>query len=292
MPPKLAARVRLLGAGDTNKNGPSDALPVAASFLLTPLRARWLSGRRVRSWVVICCDPGAGDAAALPAFMAARRPACWRHRGGLPGSAGHGVRDGRGPAACHRTVGGAARPGDLCPARFVTVGFDGPGGHDRADDGHRDRAAGGRRSGPVCRSRRLACPAGGGDVGGRRAAAAGFRSGSAVAAGAGRLHGRRGADHDCRSAPAGDRRAGHRAGLLRAGGVVCPWCRTDTAGDGRARGGCAGLPAAAALALAARAGPAAGRAAGQRCCGLVWLEQPRGRRCRPGPGGPAGPPAA
>ena len=26
--------------------------------------------------------------------------------------------------------------------------------------------------------------------------------------------------------------------------------------------------------------------------GLVWPEQPRGRRCRPGPGGPAGPPAA
>jgi hypothetical protein len=72
VPAKLAARVRLLGAGDTNKNDPNDALPAAASFLLTPLRARWLSGRRVRPWVVICCDSGAGDAAALPAFVAAR----------------------------------------------------------------------------------------------------------------------------------------------------------------------------------------------------------------------------
>ena len=36
------------------------------------LRARWLSGRRVRSWVVICCDSGAGDAAALSAVVVAR----------------------------------------------------------------------------------------------------------------------------------------------------------------------------------------------------------------------------
>jgi transposase len=31
--PKLAARVRLLQAGDTNKNDPNDALPVAVAAL-------------------------------------------------------------------------------------------------------------------------------------------------------------------------------------------------------------------------------------------------------------------
>jgi hypothetical protein len=46
VPAKLAAWVRLLGAGDTNKNDPNDALPVATSPLLTPLRAGWVSGRR------------------------------------------------------------------------------------------------------------------------------------------------------------------------------------------------------------------------------------------------------
>lgn len=62
VPAKLAARVRLLGPVTPNKNGPN-GLPVATSPLLTPLRARWLSGRRVRSWVEICCDSGVGDAA-------------------------------------------------------------------------------------------------------------------------------------------------------------------------------------------------------------------------------------
>src|SRR2546429_6268573 len=33
VPPKLAARVRLLGAGDTSKNDPNDALPVAVAAL-------------------------------------------------------------------------------------------------------------------------------------------------------------------------------------------------------------------------------------------------------------------
>jgi Transposase len=38
VPPKLAARVRLLQAGDTNKNDPNDALPVAVSALRSATR--------------------------------------------------------------------------------------------------------------------------------------------------------------------------------------------------------------------------------------------------------------
>src|SRR5215475_519568 len=36
VPPKLAARVRLLAAGDTNKNDPNDALAVAVAALRSP----------------------------------------------------------------------------------------------------------------------------------------------------------------------------------------------------------------------------------------------------------------
>ena len=71
VPAKLAAGVLLLEAGDTSKNDPN-GLPVAASPLPTFPRVWWLSSRRVRSRVVICCDSGAGDAAALPAFVVAR----------------------------------------------------------------------------------------------------------------------------------------------------------------------------------------------------------------------------
>ena len=38
MPPKLAARVRLLQAGDTNKNDPNDALSVAVAALRSKAR--------------------------------------------------------------------------------------------------------------------------------------------------------------------------------------------------------------------------------------------------------------
>ena len=38
VPPKLAARVRLLEAGDTNKNDPNDALPVAIAALRSKTR--------------------------------------------------------------------------------------------------------------------------------------------------------------------------------------------------------------------------------------------------------------
>src|SRR5215472_10690650 len=40
VPPKLAARVRLLQAGDTNKNDPSDARPVAVAALRSAARRR------------------------------------------------------------------------------------------------------------------------------------------------------------------------------------------------------------------------------------------------------------
>ena len=38
VPPKLAARVRLLQAGDTNKNDPNDAFSVAVAALRSPAR--------------------------------------------------------------------------------------------------------------------------------------------------------------------------------------------------------------------------------------------------------------
>jgi transposase len=44
VPPKLAARVRLLQAGDTSKNDPNDALPVAVAALRSPARRPVLAG--------------------------------------------------------------------------------------------------------------------------------------------------------------------------------------------------------------------------------------------------------
>ena len=43
VPPKLAARVRLLQAGDTNKNDPSDALSVAVAALRSKARRQVLA---------------------------------------------------------------------------------------------------------------------------------------------------------------------------------------------------------------------------------------------------------
>src|SRR2546421_437946 len=43
VPPKLAARVRLLQAGDTNKNDPNDALSVAVAALRSPAPRRVLA---------------------------------------------------------------------------------------------------------------------------------------------------------------------------------------------------------------------------------------------------------
>ena len=43
MPPELASRVRLLQAGDTNKNDPNDALPVAVAALRSKARRQVLA---------------------------------------------------------------------------------------------------------------------------------------------------------------------------------------------------------------------------------------------------------
>jgi len=40
VPPKPGARVRLLAAGDVNKNDPNDARPVAVAALRSPARRR------------------------------------------------------------------------------------------------------------------------------------------------------------------------------------------------------------------------------------------------------------
>jgi transposase len=48
VPPRLAARVRLLEAGDTSKNDPDDALPVAVAALRPRPRAR--CSPRITRW--------------------------------------------------------------------------------------------------------------------------------------------------------------------------------------------------------------------------------------------------
>jgi hypothetical protein len=160
----------------------------------TSVRQPWDSPaagpRRGTRGVGIWGDPWTGRAAPLSAGVAARGPDRRCHCGGLPGPAGHGVRDGRRAGSGRWLVGGPAGAGGLCRARLVAVLVDGAGGDDRADDCDCDRAAGRRRAGPLRHARRHACAAGRGDVSGSLAAAAGLRGGPAVAARPGRLHGR------------------------------------------------------------------------------------------------------
>jgi hypothetical protein len=88
--PKLASRVRLLQAGDTNKNDPNDALPVAVAAL----RSR------------TCRQVAAEDHPAVlkvPAARRALRPGPRRHRqGDLRSSGRQDPRAGH-PVRCRRT---------------------------------------------------------------------------------------------------------------------------------------------------------------------------------------------
>ena len=128
VPPKLAARVRLLQAGDTNKNDPNDAAARsrsrrcarrarrrcaaedhAAVLKVWSKRHRDLAGPAIR-WpaaLTRCCA----------SCVARRRPQGDHRSSGRPHpGAGHAVRAGRGgaPRAGRRVPGGPARPG--CPA--------------------------------------------------------------------------------------------------------------------------------------------------------------------------------
>ena len=64
VPPKLAARVRLLQAGDTNKNDPNDALSVAIAALRSKTRRE------------VAAEVGADDFPGCPSRTVAAGPTC------------------------------------------------------------------------------------------------------------------------------------------------------------------------------------------------------------------------
>ena len=126
VPPKLASRVRLLQAGDTNKNDPNDALSVAVAALRSKARRQVLAEDHaavLKVWAkrhrdlarsrnqVACrftrCYASSALAASVRRSPQLTLPAFWT---------GHAVRPGRGgaPRAGPPVPGGPARPG--CPA--------------------------------------------------------------------------------------------------------------------------------------------------------------------------------
>src|SRR6059058_3474155 len=71
VPPKLAARVRLLASGNTSKNDPNDARPVAVAALRSPARRRVAAEDHtavLKLWTRALPGPGPGpDPGRLPA---------------------------------------------------------------------------------------------------------------------------------------------------------------------------------------------------------------------------------
>ena len=105
VPPKLAARVRLLQAGDTNKNDPNDAFSVAVAALRSPARRPVLAEDHaavLKVWAKRHRDLArARNPGRLPAARGAVRPGPGRSRQGdlrRPGRphprAGHPLRRG------------------------------------------------------------------------------------------------------------------------------------------------------------------------------------------------------
>ena len=223
-----------------------------------------------------------GGAARIPPRLAGGGPGGRGHRRGLPGAAGDGLRYDRRPAPGHRAVGRVPGADRVRAARLVQVAVHGPGGDHRADDPGGHQAAGRRAPRPVRQTRQYTRPAHRPDGGGGLAAAAGLLRGPAIAARAGRLHGGSGADHDRRSAPARDRGPGPRPGVLRPGRLVRPRAGPHPADGPGCLPVCPGVPAAAAVALAAPAGAVAGGAARHRRGG--GAAPGRGQPRRPGPG--------
>jgi hypothetical protein len=72
VPPKLAARVRLLQAGDTNKNDPNDAFSVAVAALRSPARRPVLAEDLARGAVPAASSRRIIQASALPLYGARR----------------------------------------------------------------------------------------------------------------------------------------------------------------------------------------------------------------------------
>jgi hypothetical protein len=81
VPPKLAARVRLLQAGDTNKNDPSDAFSVAVAALRSPVRRPVLAEDHaavLKVWAKRHRDLARARNQAVCRLHAVLRPGPWR----------------------------------------------------------------------------------------------------------------------------------------------------------------------------------------------------------------------
>ena len=100
--PKLGARVRLLAAGDTNKNDPNDARSVAVAALRSPGALPWRrSVEQCRSGLSVPCSPCSSyglSAAVPPSLRRLARCTCLSRgvrgdgRPGLRGALGRGTR--------------------------------------------------------------------------------------------------------------------------------------------------------------------------------------------------------
>ncbi|HUY51816.1 MAG TPA: transposase [Streptosporangiaceae bacterium] len=144
VPPKLAARVRLLGAGDTNKNDPDDALPVAVAALRSKARREVAAEDHaavLKVWSKRHRDLARARNQVACRLHAVLRPARRRrqqrdHRSSRcphPGE-GHAVRAGRGGApppsswrTCEAWMPSSARPGRSWPRPSVPRAPASPG---------------------------------------------------------------------------------------------------------------------------------------------------------------------
>ena len=168
--PKLAARVRLLAAGDDNKNDPNDARSVAVAALRSPSVREAAADDHaavLRVWSKRLPGPGPpADPAGLPAARGAVRAAARRRRQGdhrRPGRAAPGIdhhrRRGRGgpPRARRRVHRRPARHRRADPRHQEEAHRGGPGGRDQPDRAVRGRP-GDRRHGHRRRPRRVPLP--------------------------------------------------------------------------------------------------------------------------------------
>ncbi len=109
--PKVAARVRLLASGNTSKNDPNDARPVAVAALRSPARRRVAAEDHpavLKLWTRALPGPGPGPGPGrLPAPRRARRPGPRRLQPG----------DHRRPGRQHAQAHQAVRPGRPGPPR-------------------------------------------------------------------------------------------------------------------------------------------------------------------------------
>ncbi len=187
--------------------------------------------------------------------------------------------------ACHQwwALGSAGAVGRVRLAGIVLAAVGGTGVDDRADDGGRSRAAGCRRSRPLCRAGRrpgtvrrdvvLSCGPG----------PAGLSRRSTLTPGAGRLHGRCGDQPDRQPTRHAQRRSGQGRRIRRPDRLFHGWPAPRALADDNALRGLAGGAGAARVADAASAG-IADRDARRDGHGERILPGPqRYSRGRPGP---------